>query len=146
MGMVDTELLIETYLQTSGTALYNQVADRVHATPPGLPHALEPVKAVSFSITGAGEVAPIANEQTPLVDIIGWAGHPKQAKAVGRAIHDTIHGVKDAEVTLSGNVYRIFLIRRVTPIQTIQDPQSTNAKWWMSFASYTIRHSISILP
>jgi len=144
MAMVDIPLLIETYLQTAGTSLYTQVGTRVYANPPGLPHALAPVKCVSFSITGAGTVAAIENEQMPLVDIIGWAGHPKQAQAVAGAVHDTIHGAKDDRVTLSGNVYRIFLVRQEVPIQIVQDPYSD--KWWMAFASYSMRLSTAAMP
>lgn len=142
MSLVDTNILIRTYLLTSSVltapliALIGGASPRLYC--PRLPeNAILP--AISFFTRGGSADAAITSIFSPSVQFDCWAASLGEAREVYRALYDCLHSLDSVGVTIDGTLYYITKAREEVQGQDLQDVDIPSYFLVRTFYSITIR-------
>ena len=102
--MIDTDQLLYEYLTTSGTTLYESIADRAWC-PDAKAGFRNDKKAIVYHLSGETTHGVATDSHTSyfVFKCYGGSNEYTDAKAVYRLLHDRLHGAHVQEVT-EGNI------------------------------------------
>ena len=143
MSLVDTNVLIRTYLLTSCEltdpliALIGGVSPRLYC--PRLPeNAILP--AISFFARGGSADAEVPSIFSPSVQFDCWADNLEDARKVYRALYDALAGLDSVGVTIDTMLYYIMKAREEVQGQDLVDEIPGYFRV-LTFYSITIRNT-----
>ena len=135
MSTVDFISIIEAFLRTSGTPLYELIAARTFADPTGFDFDFAGDSAVTFStLPSAGPMEPAIPVERVEIAFQCWATTPKAAMAVARALQDTICITENETVSIDGVDYRIHYARRDGSLQG-PFPDERDTRWHFAYTT-----------
>lgn len=142
MALVDTNILIKTYLLTPSALtdpLIALISDRLHQG--RLPeNAVLP--AIGFFTRGGSADPEVPNIFSPSVQFDCWANNPIDARKVYRALYDALQGLGNAAITIDGTTYHITKAREEVQGQDLQDVDIPDYFKVMTFYSITVRDNL----
>jgi len=145
MSLVDTNVLIRTYLLTSSPltdpliTLIGGASPRLYC--PRLPeNAILP--AISFFTRGGSADPEVPNIFSPSVQFDCWADKLIDAREVYRALYDALQGLGNAAIMIDGTTYYITKAREEVQGQDLQDVDIPGYFRVMTFYSITVRDNL----
>jgi len=136
--MIDTNILIRTYLTTS-TALTDPlivlVGPRIYC--PRLPENAD-LPAIGFFVRGGRADANVTEIVSPSIQFDCWADDPITARKVYRALYDALQGVGNTIITIDGTPYCITKTREEVQGQDLQDMDIPGHFRVLTFYSITV--------
>lgn len=145
MALVDTNILIRTYLLTSSVltdpliALIGGASPRLYC--PRLPEGAA-LPAISFFTRGGSADPEVPNIFSPSVQFDCWAENLIDARKVYRALYDALAGLGNAAITIDGMTYYITKAREEVQGQDLQDVDVPGYFRVLTFYSITVRDNL----
>ena len=139
MNLVDTNLLIRTYLLTSSVTndpLIALIGAKLYQGRLPL-NAVLP--AISYLTRGGVASPEVPSVVSPSIQFDCWASNPTGAREVYRALYDAMQGLGNAEVTIGGTTYYITKAREEVQGQDLQDIDIPSYFEVRTFYSVTVR-------
>lgn len=145
MSLVDTNVLLRTYLLTSSSltdpliALIGGASPRLYC--PRLPeNAVLP--AIGFFTRGGSASPEVPGIFSPSVQFDCWADDPISARQLYRALYDALQGLGNAAVTVDGDTYHVIKAVEEVQGQDLQDVDIPGYYRVVTFYSVTIRDNL----
>lgn len=138
MSLVDTNLLIRTYLLTPSELtdpLIALIGDRLSC--PRLPENGD-LPAISYFSRGGSAYAETPDRFSPSVQFDCWAHNPIDAREVYRALYDCLEGLGSVPVVIDGTTYYIMKAREEVHGQDLVDIEIPTYFRVLTFYSITI--------
>jgi hypothetical protein len=132
----DLHRILCAWLRRPDTPLYDRVAARVLATPPGAPRDPRALPAISFALdSGQGPEAPARLERIGVV-FSAWASTPAAAYATAQELDLLVDDAEEVRVTVDDATYLIVSARRRGVMR--QKRASAEGRLWCAWAPYEI--------
>jgi len=145
MSLVDTNILIRTYLLTSSVtndpliALIGGASPRIYC--PRLKEGAT-LPAISYFTRGGTADFNVVHIFSPSVQFDCWATNLNDAREIYRALFDALQGLGNAPVTIDGTTYYITKAREEVQGVDLVDIEIPNYFRVMTFYSITVRDNL----
>lgn len=146
MSLVDTNVLVRTYLLTSSVltdpliALIGGVAaPRLYC--PRLPEGAT-LPAIGFFTRGGSANPDVTDIVSPSVQFDCWANNLIDARKVYRALYDALQGLGNAAITIDGTIYYITKAKEEVQGQDLVDIDIPGYFRVVTFYSITVRDNL----
>lgn len=142
MSIVDTNVLLRTYLTTSSTEvdpLIAKVGDRIYC--PRLPENAA-LPALGYFARGGRADPDVPNIFTPSVQFDCWADTLIEAREVYRLLYEALQGLGNVGITIGATTYVITKAREEVQGQDLVDVDIPGRFRVLTFYAITIRDNL----